>query len=160
MNTIDAHAAALATFLNISPVEVTPLNWDHYGLPQFSAEGAEYAVGTDEEADEAGTEAVRQSLWAFNASFIVSQCDLPMELEDAIKGFCEAKCEDANEAIEALVEKCCRDMGKDGVEAFADAAFSADGRGHFLSGYDGEENEVQFEHEEGDSQTFYVYRTN
>jgi hypothetical protein len=34
---------------------------------------------------------------------------------------------------------------------FADEAISADGRGHFLSGYDGNENE-----QDG----FYIYRTN
>lgn len=145
------HAKALAQFLSVDPSEVSELSYDHYGLPHFSADGGEYAVGTDQEADEAGTEAVRSSLWAFNASFILSECGLPMELEEAIAAFTSEKCESANDAIEALVERCC----KNGVEEFAQSAFSADGRGHFLSGYDGEENE-----ETVNGETFCIYRTN
>jgi hypothetical protein len=56
------------------------------------------------------------------------------------------KCEGANDAILALIEKT--DGGLDG---FVEEAISADGRGHFLSSYDGNEN-----HESG----FYIYRTN
>lgn len=149
--TTTAHAQALAQFLSIDISEVSEMFGDHYGLPIFSADGAEYAVGTDSEADEAATESIRGSLWAFNASFVLSECDLPSELEEAIQTFCSQKCESANDAIEALIEKCC----KDGVDGFAQSAMSSDGRGHFLSGYDGEENE-----EEVDGATFFIYRTN
>ena len=55
------------------------------------------------------------------------------------------KCEGANDAILALIKKT--DGGLDG---FVEDAISADGRGHFLSSYDGDENE-----ENG----FYIYRT-
>lgn len=145
------HALALAQFLNIDPSDVSPMKWDHYGLPQFEADGGEYAVGTDQEAQTAGIEAVRQSLWAFNASFILSECGLPHELEDAISAFASEKCESANDAIEKLVEKCC----KNGVEEFAESAFSADGRGRFLSSYNGDEDE-----ETVNGITYFIYRTN
>jgi hypothetical protein len=35
-----------------------------------------------------------------------------------------------------------------------------DGRGHSLSGYDGEENEEVVTYKDGSSETFYIYRTN
>jgi hypothetical protein len=51
-------------------------------------------------------------------------------------------CESANPIIEALIED---------MDHFVSDAISSDGRGHFISRYDGEENE------EGE---FYIYRTN
>jgi len=51
-------------------------------------------------------------------------------------------CETANDAIFKLI----KDFNK-----FVQEAIATDGRGHFLSGYDGNENE------QGD---FYLYRTN
>lgn len=138
---------ALAKYLDCEPSELTECRHDLYGLTVFELGNQEYAIGTDEEADAAAEADIRDSLWAFNASFILSECGLPGELEEAIQAFQESKCESANEAILALVEKCC----EGGVGAFAEAAVSADGRGHFLSSYDGEENE------EGD---FFIYRVN
>lgn len=41
------------------------------------------------------------------------------------------------------------------MDGFIQAAISADGRGHFMSSYDGEENEVTV-----NDQTFYIYRLN
>lgn len=140
---------ALAQHLDCDPADISEESYDHYGLTLFSAEGNEYAVGTDEEADSACSGNIKDALWAFNASFILSECDLPHELEDAIKAFQEDKCEGANDAILALVEKCAT------LESFVQAAISADGRGHFLSSYDGNENE-----ETVNGETFYIYRTN
>lgn len=145
------HLQALAQFLSISPDDISELYYDHYGLPHFSADGGEYTVGTDQEADEAAAESIRSSLWAFKASFILCECGLPLELEEAIQSMQEQQCESCNDAIEALVEKCC----KNGVTEFTESAISADGRGRFLSSYDGEENEETVE-----GTAFYIYRTN
>jgi hypothetical protein len=41
------------------------------------------------------------------------------------------------------------------IDSLVEDAISADGRGHFLSSYDGDENE-----ETVNGQTFYIYRTN
>lgn len=136
---------ALAHHLECEVDDLSEESYDHYGLTRFSLGNKEYAIGTDAEADEAVQQAVKDSLWAFNASFILSECDLPSELEDAIKAFQGDKCESANDAILALVEKCSS------LEDFTQSAVSADGRGHFLSPYDGNENE------EGD---FFIYRLN
>jgi hypothetical protein len=137
------HAAALAAFLGINASEVTEISYNHYGLPLFEADGKEWAVGTDSEADRAAMEDIEGSIWAFNSSFILSECDLPLELSEVIGAFQSEKCESANDALLALVEKCCKDAsGKEGIEAFAESAISADGRGHFLSPYDGEASRI------------------
>jgi hypothetical protein len=142
------HAAALAAFLGINASEVTELSYDHYGMPLFEVDGAEYAVGTDSEADQAAVDNIRDSVWAFNADFICRMCDLPEEFSDGIK-LMQEKCESANESLLALVERQC------GLPLFVERAVDYDGRGHFLSGYDGEENEHEHEGE-----AFFIYRTN
>ena len=141
----DAKLAALAEFLNCSPEDLVKEDYDHYGLERYTYGNQEYAVGTDKEADEAVSAAIKESIWAFNASFILQHCGLPLELEDAIRSFQEEKCEDANDALLALVNKC------GDLDTFVEKAISSDSRAHFLSTYDGDENE---------SGDFYIYRTN
>ena len=138
---------ALCAFLDCQPDDLSRERYDHYGLAVFSYGREEYAIGTDEEADQACAEYVHDSAWAFNASFVLSECGLPSDLEEAIQTFQSEKCESANDAIVALIEKTC------GMDEFVKAAISADGRGHFLSGYDGNENDS----EDG---AFVIYRTN
>lgn len=137
---------ALANFAECDPDDITKASHDHYGLKVFSVGREEYAVGTNEESDRACLEYIKDSAWAFRSSFICHYCKLPLELAEALEAMQSKKCESANDAILALIEKT-----DGGLEGFAEEAVSADGRGHFLSGYDGEENE-----ESG----FYIYRTN
>lgn len=157
-----AKIRALCAFLDCAPDDLKCESYDHYGLSLYSMGSNSYAVGTDEEAQEACGKYVADTIWAFNASFILSECGLPGELEDAIKAFQEDKCEDANDALLALVEKCVKDAsGKEGVEAFTESAISADGRGHFLNPYDGNEEEQSVDMGEKENPvTFYIYRTN
>ena len=56
------------------------------------------------------------------------------------------KCESSNEAVKSLIED---------FDHFVDDAVLTDGRGHFLSSYDGEENEVKI-----NNTWYYIYRTN
>ena len=121
-------------------------NFDHYGLSVYSVNGEEWAIGTDSEADEACKEYVKDTAWAFRSSFICEYCDLPQELAEALEAMQSKKCEGANDSILVLIEKT--DGGLDG---FVEEAVSADGRGHFLSDYDGEECEVG---------EFFAYRIN
>ena len=51
-------------------------------------------------------------------------------------------CEDANEIVKAIITD---------INEFIEDAISSDGRGHFLNGYDGTEEELN---------GFYIYRTN
>ena len=135
---------AVADQIGCDPDDLALKCWTHYGLEVFSKGKEEYAVGTDSEADEACKEYIKDSAWAFRSSFICEYCNFPQELAEALEAMQSKKCEGANDAILALIEKT--DGGLDG---FVEDAISADGRGHFLSSYDGEENE------EGG---FYIYR--
>jgi len=90
----------------------------------FEAEGNEYLVVTDEEADD---------LWEESLDNYLQDCVYP-DLPDNL------------------------------VNYFDDEAWKRDarydGRGHILSGYDGEENEEVVTYKDGSSETFYIYRTN
>jgi len=133
---------ALCAHLDCQPDELTLETYENYGLPVYSMGRQEYAIGTDSEADAAVAENIKDSIWAFNASFLASFTGLPEEMFSGMQD----KCEGANDAFLTCVERA-----EGGLDAFISEAVSADGRGHFLSGYDGEENE------EGE---FYIYRTN
>ena len=111
----------------------------------FDVCGREYLVLTEDEREKEVTEYIKESLWAFNSSFLAGETELPEEVFKALN----EKYEDGNEAILKIVEKTC------GLESFVDAATSADGYGHFLNPYDGEEGEIK----EGDN-WFYIYRVN
>ena len=102
---------ALAQFLKCNPDDVSEERYDSYGMPVFSAEGGEYAVATDEEADAAWD----QSLDSY--------------IEEM--GF-DAAIEKIDPSLRPYI-KFDEDMWK------RDARM--DGRGHSLSSYDGEENE-------------------
>jgi hypothetical protein len=131
---------ALAKHLGCSIDEIiTGLCYD-----EFEACGGEYLVLTDDEADDKAREHIEQSLWAFNASFIASHTrnGLSTECIKALEEMQGKLCESASPIIEGLIEN---------MDHFVRDAIGADGRGHFISQYDGEENE------EG---AFYIYRTN
>jgi len=118
---------------------------DFCGLEAYSNGSEEYAIGTDEEADEACQEYIKNSAWAFNSDFILASCGLDFSGEESLKQMQENSSEGANDFILSLIEKTC------GLEEFTNDAIAADGRGHFLSGYDGTEET------EGE---FFIYRTN
>lgn len=102
----------------------------------------EYLVLTDEEADERAKEAILDSVWAFNPSFLRCHMGLPGEGEEMLKCMQEKKCEDANATFRAMLKD---------EDHFVEDAIRADGRGHFLAGYDGEESEAG---------GFFIYRVN
>jgi hypothetical protein len=137
---------AVADQIGCDPDDLTLETHTHYGLEVFSNGRNEYAVGTDSEADEACKEYIKDSAWAFRSSFICEYCNLPQELAEALEAMQSKKCEGANDSILALIDKT--DGGLDG---FVEEAISADGRGHFLSSYDGNENEKD---------GFFIYRIN
>ncbi len=137
----EARRAALATHLGC---ELGEVEGGRFVENQFDADGAEFLVLTDSEADEAAAVYLRDSVWAFNAAFLSNYTpDGIGEVEiTALRG---DKCEDINDAFTALVE------AGHGMKELIDDAISCDGRAHFLNTYDGEEAE------EGG---FLIYRTN
>lgn len=127
---------ALAKFLDIN-------------VDDLSSERDDYLVLTDEEANDKAREYIEDSIWAFNADFIIEECGLDFSGVDSLRAMQEKSCESANDFIRSIIENTC------GIESFVESAISADGRGHFLSTYDGEENEVSIKGE-----TLYIYRIN
>lgn len=172
MITQENRIEALAQFLGCGTDE---LNVSSYDDKRIECGSQEYLVCTDSEADDKARREIKESLWAFNADFILSECGLDLSGAKSLKTMQEKSCEGANDFTLSLVEKCC------GLQRFVDAAISADGRGHFLASYDSEENEVTIEIQtqktnrtqtegevesnlqnwtEGTDETFYIYRVN
>jgi len=233
--------------------DVYDIRWDeyyHYGLPVFEYEGAEYAVGTDEEADKAAEEQVDAMIddigyagfaegfaeWYIDAEAVADDyedyfydqvSDAPEdyldeendveltfyskseiqkidehignfreELEETDDELMREEIEDKIEYLETEKEEILedndnyeyteqakddyvgtlmdevrddplsflRDYGADTSEQleryvdkakFIEGVIESDGRGNGLSGYDGNENEVQF-----DGEWYYIYRIN
>lgn len=127
---------ALAKFLDIDVLNVEGEGYD------YDATGRWYLVLTDEEADEKAQKCIESSAWAFNSGFLAGFTGMPAEMFEAVHD----KCEGANDAVLRCIEMA------GGIERFAKRAIHADGRGHFLSSYDGREDE-----EEMDGVTYYIY---
>jgi len=123
---------ALSEYLGVDVDEIESASYDDTVLEHYSCE---YLVLTDEEADEKAMDYIKDSLWAFNANFILSECELDQSGAGSLRTMQEKSCESANDFILSLVEGTC------GLDEFADSAISADGRGHFIATYDGEEIE-------------------
>jgi len=104
--------------------------YKHYGLDVYDLGRRQYAVGTEEQADEAAREYVRDSLWAFRPEFLEAYMPDGIDAE-VLSIVIEKKYEDATEIIARLAGD---DLGR-----LIDDAIAADGRGHFLSSYDGHE---------------------
>lgn len=137
--TTDPRIEALAKFLQVEATDISE------GMDENSYDcGGEYLVLTDSEADELAAERIKDSLWAFNAEFISSHTKHGLNDSQiaAIEEMQDRLCESANSIIEALIVD---------LDHFISDAVSSDGRGHFISSYDGNENEVG---------EFYIYRTN
>lgn len=129
------------------------VKWDQETQTAEMADGSEWLVLTDEEADEKTEEEIKEMLWAFRPEFIIEHIEqeeilsmtLKTRLAKSIEQIQTNLCEDAKPIIYALVG------GEDGIDNFISDAIDVDGRGHFLSYYDGEEKETE---------NFFVYRLN
>lgn len=148
MEALKAHLIACGEFTEEEAEEFTYK--ERWGC--FSAYGYEYLVYTDEEADDATKEYILDSLWAFNPHFILrhtqfflaSSVEEDEAFEDSLKELQGRICEGANPIVKALITN---------LDEFVSDAIDADGRGHFLASYDGEEIEIN-------GGKFYAYRTN
>lgn len=170
-----AKIIALAQFKGVDPEEIKHL---HYG--GYEVDGEEYEVMTNDEANRVAREYIEDSVWAFNTWFLENYIDIEdvntyfgfsdsyydededeeIEIGDADEVFFlhmgmgftdwleqeQQEAESANETIKNLIRN---------FDRFVDDAVSADGRGHFVSHYDGEENE-----ERVNGAWYYIYRTN
>lgn len=115
-----------------------------YDADTFEINDREYLVLTDDEADERAKQYILDSVWAFNTNFIISNSSA-LDYDDASEAVVKAigeQCESGNEAMKKLI---------DNLDEFVDDAITADGRGHFMNSYDGEEYEQD---------DYYIYRIN
>lgn len=133
---------ALAKLLDVS---VNELDESKHDENSFESGREDYLVYTDEEADEAAREAILESIWAFTPTFLAAHMP-DLDVDDIKQIQKNGRCDDNNK----LFIKLLGDVGY-----FVKDAVLSDGRGHFLSGYDGEENEAAV-----DGVTYYIYRTN
>ncbi len=142
--------ADLAEYLEINQSEIR----QGYDENHFETDDGEYLVLTDEEADKKVTEEIKEEVWAFNADWILTACGLygstvteneKKNLRHSLEDLQAKCCEGCNDFIKAII------AGTIGLDKFIEAAIEADGRGHFLSSYDGHEGQ------QGDC---YIYRTN
>lgn len=135
---------ALALYLQTKE-EIEVSSYDENVL---EAEGGEYLVLTDEEADERAKDDILNLVWAFNADFIIEHSSA-LDYDDASKRVVSAiadQCESGNEAMKKLI---------DDLDEFVEDAIGADGRGHFLASYDGDEWRQKV-----NKTNYYIYRIN
>lgn len=118
-----------------------------YDDTEFKTPERDVRILTDEEADERLRAYCEETLWAFNANFLADY--MPEGIDaDEIESIRGDRCEDANPALVALVKAA----DEDGLNRLAEDAGAADGRGHFLSSWDGEE--IEFDHA---GRTWFLY---
>ena len=142
----DRKRAALAVHLDIDADVIAVRDYDDclFGDSDF---GREYLVLTDEEATQRAIDAARDSLWSFRGAFWGCYTNLSPGSVKAIEKAQGILCEDAGPVLAAIVGARLDEMLIDAIDV--------DGRGHFLAGYDGEENAIDH-----NGETFYVYRVN
>ena len=102
----------------------------------------DYLVYTDDEADEAVYNYIKESVCFFRSDFISAHCDVDIEVIVKLQELNE----DSNEAIRSLIKD---------FDHFVSDAVCADGRGHFIASYDHEENEQTI-----NGNDYYIYRSN
>jgi hypothetical protein len=120
---------------------------EEYAEPESYDEATfgDYMILTEAEADERAKDYIEDSLWAFTASWIVDY--LPEGVGVEVIEALQPQCEGANDAIRSMVG--------DRFDELVEDAIAADGRGHFLNTYDGEEHEIEV-----DGIDWLVYRVN
>ena len=110
----------------------------------ITLDGADcFNVYDETSRNEAMTDYTGETLFAFESSFLAGCTGLPEKVFEVLSEMSE----EANEPIEEMIEATC------GMDSFIEQAVDEDGYGHFLSAYDGEENEVEV-----DGTTYYIYR--
>lgn len=102
----------------------------------------DYLVYTDDEADEAVYNYIEESVCFFRSDFIAAHTEVDKEVISKLQELHEG----SNQAIKSLIKD---------FDHFVNDAVLCDGRAHFLSSYDGEENEINV-----NGNTYYVYRSN
>ena len=134
---VDIDTTDRKTLLAVKMAEYQPENVDYHDNDDWTIDGNDYRFFTDDEADDACSDYIKESVWAFKADFLARQTGIDSKVFEIL---CR-ECESANDPILTMIE--------DYVD-IVEAAVSSDGRGNYLSPYDGKEIELG---------EFYLYRT-
>lgn len=130
-------------FREYCETECTPL--EDYGW-----ETSDHLVLTNTQANQRCEDYIKDSLRAFNPSFLSNITGIDEDVFRAIQA--NNRCESNNYALLRLVG--------DDIDKLIDEAISTDGRGHFLATYDGHEHEIDIFGATGINEHFYIYRIN
>ena len=134
---------ALKNHLQLNDEEANQITSEHFEHgDHFHFGEQEYLVLTDDEAEELATDYIKESVWAFNSSFLSSHTGID---EDVFKLLSE-KCESSNDAILSMIKD---------FDHFVYDAICSDGRGHFIAHYDHDEHIEQINNTE-----YFIYRNN
>jgi len=133
---------ALATHLEIDKAEISI--WNDY----FTHGDREYLVLTDRERKKKAREYILENLWTFNPSFILDHrgVDLTERDREIVIKSLEELSGKMYESLTPLIAIMIKSKSK-----FVNDAIEADGYGHFLANYDGNEHEIG---------NYFIYRVN
>lgn len=142
----DSRLKAIAEYFEVEPEEIEDLGYDHYDLPVFEIDGAEYTLALDyDEAEEAATEAIKASFDEMPTAFSSwVLCDnMPNDI--SLESVDDLIINELDEVIKELVD----------IDGLVSDCIGYDGVGHYLATYDFEEIEIDF-----DDELMYLYRVN
>jgi rRNA-processing protein FCF1 len=100
----------------------------------------DYSVLTNDEANRSVRGYIEESVCFFNPRFIANHSKVDQEVIKKLQELCEG----SNKAIRTLIKD---------FDHFVDEAIATDGRGHFMSSYDGLEHEVNI-----NGTDYYIYK--
>lgn len=118
-------------------------------VSEWDNDAEDCLILTDEEADEEAKRIILESVWAFNPSFLDAHIKSGKRLDKMIAKLQKDNSENCNDMLLAMI---------DDKQHFVDDAICADGRGHFIATYDGNENEETVKIEGQEAITFYLYQ--
>lgn len=100
----------------------------------------DYSVLTNDEANRSARGYIEESVCFFNPSFIAAHSKVDQEVIKKLQELYEG----SNKVIRTLIKD---------FDHFVDEAIATDGRGHFMSSYDGLEHEVNI-----NGTDYYIYK--
>ena len=117
---------------------------DNYSDTDYCVGCREYAVLNECDANIAAADAISSGLWAIEAGWLATACDLPAEVFQVL----QEKFEDGNDAVYRIVDAVV------GIDKIVERYLRDFGRAELLAHYDGKEHVVEY-----GELIFYIYRT-
>ena len=108
--------------------------------------GHEWIIGSDEQMQAWCSYEIKRSIWSFRPEYLMNFINEEYKLEPELV---EYDNQDLMATLELLVEECepaspiLRAAISENMQDFINSAIRDDGRGHFLSRYNGEERSVK-----------------